>query len=65
MILLNLIALIDGNETIHVISEDKTIFFGNVLKALCELQGSDYADYIVNYIYSGFGGICIEIRPNE
>lgn len=62
MTLFELMALIDADETIHIIDEEneKTLFFGKLRDAYVELDETTIKSKKVNRIYSGFGGMCID-----
>ena len=62
MTLYELIALIDADETVHIIDDVnvKTLFFGKLRNVYSELEETVIKTKKVNRIYSGFGGMCID-----
>ena len=62
MTLLELMALIGTDETVHIIDDvsEKTLFFGKLGSAYSELDETVIKSKKVNRIYSGFGGMCID-----
>lgn len=63
MDLLTLITYLDNDMIIHIMDDDKTLYFGSVREAFSDM--CDKLNYGVHYIFNGFGGLCIEIRPNK
>lgn len=62
MTLFELMAFIDGDETVHIIDDvnEKTLFFGKLRNAYSELDETVIKSKKVNRIYSGFGGMCVD-----
>lgn len=67
MILYDLIGHIDANETVHIIDDvnEKTLFFGKIGNAYSELDEKVMKSKKVLRIYSGFGGLCIDIADSQ
>lgn len=60
---LTLITYLDNDMTIHVMDDNKTLYFGTVRNAFSDLD--DKMNWGVHYIFNGFGGLCIDIRLDE
>lgn len=61
MTLINLIIFIDGNETLHIYKKDQSMWIGKATNAIDEID-DDALCSKVNNIYTGFSGLCVEIR---
>jgi hypothetical protein len=62
MTLVAMLSYISADETIHVIDREKTVFFGKVRNAYSEIDDDTLCGKKVLSMYSGFGGMCIEVR---
>ena len=60
MKLIDLIVLLDADETIHIIRGIKSKYIGKATAAIDEVNDNDLCSKIKN-IYTGFGGICVDI----
>ena len=54
------ISVINADEVVHIINREKTMFYGMIRNAYCELSEDYLNNAKVIAVYSGFGGLCIE-----
>lgn len=54
------ISVIRGDEVVHIINGEKTMFYGVIRNAYSELPEEYLNNANVIDVYSGFGGLCIE-----
>lgn len=54
------ISVISTDEIVHIISGNKTMFFGRIGDAYSYLPDEYLNSADVIYVHSGFGGLCIE-----
>ncbi len=61
MTLVAMLSYISADETIHVIEREDTVFFGKVRNAYSEIDDDTLCEKKVLTMYSGFGGLCIDV----
>lgn len=61
MKLFDLISLVGADETIHIVKPDDSVYFGTVRNVYNELDSDTMKAATVNGIFTGFGGLCVEI----
>lgn len=61
MKLKSLVSLINADETVHIVKQDDSVYFGTVRNAYSELDNEVMENAKVNAIFTGFGGLCAEI----
>lgn len=61
MKLIDFISVAGADEIIHIVTQDDSIYFGTVRNAYDEFDSDRMKAARVNAIFTGFGGICVEI----
>ena len=61
MKLVNLLCILRADEVVHVIEGDVTVFFGTVRNAFSEIADNILCNKKVLEVFSGFGGLCIDL----
>lgn len=61
MQLIDFISVTDPEEVIHIATQDNSVYFGTVRNAYDKFDSERMKAAKVNAIFTGFGGMCIEI----
>lgn len=61
MQLIDFISVADADMVVHIVTQDSSVYFGTVRGSYDELSACRMNDAKVNAIFSGFGGLCVEI----
>ena len=61
MKLIDFISVAGADETIHIVTQEDSIYFGTVRNAYDEFDSDRMKAAQVNAIFTGIGGICVEI----
>lgn len=60
MTLVSFLVLVKDCETIHVLRNDESVFFGKAKTAFDDICDNDLCKKIKS-VFTGFGGLCVEI----
>lgn len=61
MKLFDLISVLDADMTVHVMDDEKSLFFGTVRAAYADFSGKKLKSLRVSRVFQGFGGLCIDV----
>lgn len=61
MKLIDFISVTSADETIHIVTQDNSVYYGTARGAYDEFSSDRMKTAQVTMIFTGFGGLCVEI----
>lgn len=61
MQLIDFISVTGADEVIHIVTQENSVYFGTARNAYDEFDSDRMKAAKVNAIFTGFGGMCVEI----